>query len=82
MLDVNCLSFNIELQHNGMSSIKYSCLISLSKSCSELFILLFVASFKSSNVLIHLIVRNADYAQTGLLQFFIVNGVCEMNDLF
>jgi len=40
------------------------------------------ARFRCSNVLQHLSVKKTDYAQTNLLQFFTVNGVCEMNDLF
>ena len=40
------------------------------------------ASFRCSNVLQYLSVRNTDYAQTNLLQLFIVSGVCEMNNLF
>ena len=35
-----------------------------------------------SNILLFLVVRNTDYAQIGLLQFFIFYGVCKMDDLF
>jgi len=40
------------------------------------------ASFRCSDVLQYWIVINTDCAQTNVLQFFIVNGVCEMNGLF
>ena len=43
--------------------------------------MLFDASFRCSNVLLYLIIRNTDYAQTDPLQFFIAKGVCEMSDL-
>jgi hypothetical protein len=39
-------------------------------------------SLSCSNILLYLVVRNTDYAQIGFLQFFIVYGVCEIDNLF
>jgi len=44
-------------------------------------VLLYGTNLWCSNILLFLVVRNTVYAQIGLLQFFIVYGVCKMYDL-
>ena len=55
-----------------------SSFVRLPCSCSEMIVLLYCTNLWCSNILPFLVFRNTDYAQIGLLQFFIVCGVCKM----
>ena len=55
-----------------------SSFIRLIWSCSEMIVLLYGTNLWCYNILLFLVVTNTDYAQIGLLQFFIFYGVCKM----
>ena len=84
--NITCLRDHIHvyriyiLSYCTLSSLLFI-FIRLFWSCSKMTVLLYGTSLWCSNILLFLVVRNTDYAQIGLSQFFIVYGVRKMDDL-